>query len=279
MSRGQQYYRDQIIKGAPVNIYTATPIAMLEYPYVLGTPTERRPTSAKKSDSYIFDSGIGKDISTTEILKNARELDANYVVPKDIIGNPKETTDNIIKAINKKNNMNINIPLIYPLQSDDTTNRVEHYKILSDKLSNFGIDIEEETVAIGGIRDYSVDKQVLEAAKIRDGIGKKVDIHAFGCGSHKDWIVAIRKWPEIVDSMDTSTPQMNLNNGTVKDASMDSHSHFIPRGKNSTVLHAMQLESTMFMINYLTTDYIRDADAPTQFSSDKLKKEFNKYAN
>lgn len=61
MTRGQDYYRQQILDDAWVRVFAATNTAMFEYPYLLGNPDSCSPTLGEMCETYIMDSKIGDE--------------------------------------------------------------------------------------------------------------------------------------------------------------------------------------------------------------------------
>lgn len=271
MTKGKEYYKEKIIEGAPVKVFFATNTSMLEYPYMLGRPEESSPTLAKQADEYILDSGIeNEELTTDNIIQRAEDIGATTVVPKDKIDNPDETTNAVVDMLSKTDK-----DVLIPLQSDDNTTRSEHYFELSDKLQEIGYDIADFTVALGGIRDHSVEEQILTAKRFRENVGWEPDVHAFGCGIHHEWVVAIRKRPRIIDSLDTSTVSYTVNNGNVFDATMKMRDFELARGKNSTCLFTMQKETLMYVFNHSIGEYANENDIPTEFNSESLSEAFS----
>lgn len=273
MSKGQDYYREQIIEASPVEVYAATNTAMMEYPYTLGRPNEKSPTLAEQSEKYIMDSGIGDDsFSTSDVITAADDVGADYVVAKDVLGQPSETTDGIIDMLCENPSQDV----IIPLQSSQSMTHYDHYCELKDTLLDYGFSITDYRVAIGGIKDLSVEEQILRVLEFQWKAGL-VDAHAFGCGIHSDWVVALRRCPKLLTSIDSSSVRAYVNNGSAFDGMMNTRTHEMPRGRNSTVLTTMLRETMLYTYNYLLTDYVRETDVPTEFSSDELREKFNTF--
>lgn len=271
MTKGKQHYKNKIIEGSPVKAFFATNTALLEYPYVLGRPEYSSPTLAKQADEYILDSGIGNDdITTEDIIERGDDIGATTLVPKDNINNPTATTDAVIEMLTQTDK-----DILIPLQSDETVTHYQHYCDLSDKLQEIGEDITDFTVALGGIRDESIEDQILTAVNFRDNVGQGVDVHAFGCGIHHEWVVAIRKRPELIDSLDTSILYQTVNKGTVFDAMMEKRDYELARGRNSTCIFMMQKETSMYVFNHAISEFANENDVPTEFESETLSKVFN----
>jgi len=272
MSKGKEHYKETIIDDAPVKAFTATNTAMLEYPYVLGRPEESSPTLAAQSREYILDSGIGNDGLTNEdILSRSHDLPADSVVPKDVIDDPSTTSDAVVEMVKMADETDV----IIPLQADDETTRVDHYYSLRDKLQSFGYDITDYTIAIGGVNDAPVTTQIREAVALRTAVNGNIDIHMFGCGINREWVVAIRKWNGLIDQLDTSSVYKYVNNGSILDCEMEVRDYKMARGANSTCLYTMQRETTLYMFNHAIGPHANTKDVPTEFVDEELSELFN----
>jgi len=276
MSKGKEYYKQKIIDESPVMFFAATNTAMMEYPYILGRPEEKSPTLSEQADTYIMDSGIGSDsITDSKIIDAANSVNADIVVPKDVIGDPEQTTENIYDMVVS----NPEKTFCIPTQSTDGVTHSDHYYQLKDILSTVGVDITDHWVAVGGIKDDSVEEQILTVAEFSNTIDDSTHVHAFGCGVQNDWVVAIRRWNDILDSFDTSSVYQYVSNGTVFDSTLAKHDHKLPRGYNSTCLSAMQRETLLYMFNHMLTESIKDDDARETFESAKLAEVFDRYVS
>lgn len=274
MSKGQDYYREKIVDESPVQLFSATNTAMLEYPYALGRPDEKSPTLSKQADTYVMDSGIGdRAFDNEDVLEAAKSVNADVVIPKDALHDTKETSEAVVDMAHMVEDEDMEMWV--PTQSDDRLSRTGHYEEMSDLLSDEGFAIEDYKVAIGGIRDESVEDQILECKAMHDHVPEVQELHAFGCGFHREWVPAIRSCPDMVDSMDTSSVGMYVNNGDSMDSTMIPIPHELPRGTNSTVISVMMRERILYMFNHLVSENVRESDTVTEFSSEALSKAFN----
>lgn len=270
-SKGKEYYKQNIIEDSPVKIFTATNTAMFEYPYILGRVGSKSPTLCEQSDLYILDSGIGDDSVDNEmVFSAANDISADIVVPKDVISNTEATTEAIIDMDIRVSGTDLT--MVIPLQSDDRLTRSEHYYEIAEELNS---DIEDHIVAVGGVMNEKPSKQLIETVKVRKHIPDDQWLHAFGCGISHDWVVAMRKYPNIVDSIDTSRVQREVGNGKTIDAKMNVVDSPMPRGANSTCISSMHRERILYMVNHMIGPHSRDSDVPTEFNSAKTRKFFD----
>jgi len=267
MSRGKEHYKEKIIERSPVEVFTATNTAMFEYPYILGHPDEKSPTLSEQAEVYIMDSGVGdKEKDNDEVFEKAVDIDADCVVPKDIVGDPAATTDAVIDM--EKRIMSTDMSMIVPLQADDNCSRCEHYDVLSERLHE---PIESYRVAVGGVANEDTQTQITEALWLRDHVGGGQEIHMFGCGITHDWTVTIRRFPWLIDSLDTSRVQREVGNGKTIDGMLDVRPHPMPRGTNSTCVSAMHRERILYMFNHAIGPDARESDVPTEYNDEELK--------
>jgi hypothetical protein len=275
VTRGKEYYKNKIVEDSPVEVFTATNTAMIEYPYILGHPDEKSPTLSKQSEAYIMDSGIGdKEKNNDEVFEKAVDVDADYVVPKDVLGDTKATTEAVVDMESKV--IDTDISMIVPTQQDDRLTRNEHYNELQSELQ---APITDYRVAVGGIKDDPVHIQIAKVMELRIHVGSEQELHAFGCGITHDWVVTIRKHPELIDSLDTSRVQREVGNGKTIDGMMNVSKHPMPRGANSTCISAMHRERVLYMFNHIIGPHPRTTDVPTQFNHSGLGHLSEQYTN
>lgn len=274
MSKGKDYYRKKIIEDSPVQLFTATNTAMLEYPYVVGHPNEKSPTLSSQANMYVMDSGIGDSaFDNDDVIEAAESVNADVVVPKDVLHDTRETTAAVVDMAARVDNTDMTMWV--PTQSDGRLTRVQHYQEIADELSDMGLSIRDYRVAVGGIRDETIEDQILECVTLNSRTPEQQEIHAFGCGFHSDWVAALRHQPSLVDSIDTSSVARYVNNGSSIDGRMNASEHVMPRGTNSTVLSVMERERILYMFNHLVSDNVHSEDAIEEFESGTLSKHFS----
>jgi len=271
MSKGVEHYKSRIIAESFAKFYASDNTAMLDYPLRLGNAKKgsSSPTIAEKSD-YILDSGIGNEnVGNREVFERGKEIDADKLVPADVLNSPGETTERVVELFEMLNGDDgYSAEVIVPLQCGEGVSHADHYESLRGELSDIGVDITNHRLAVGGIKDWDFPEQLRALALVREHVGLDIDIHGFGMGADWNWLVAIRKCPWLVDSFDNSTNVKMSNNGSILNPQLERIDYRLPRGKNSTCLYSMIRESIYYMVSYLITPFVRDTDAPEKFRID-----------
>jgi len=266
MTRGLDHYLQNIVEDSFVDVYTATNTAMLEYPFVLGHVNESSPTLCDKAERFILDSTIGDEsVGNEEVYERGRDLGADWILAADVMGEPQETTNSIIELleiVSRQSSDEYDPRVVLPLQADDTMDRVTHYEQIVETASFLGYDVTDNPVAVGGIRDLHPDEQVSICRRVRANLGSEPYIHALGCGITLSWVEAIRKTPDLVDSLDTSSIAQNVINGKMLTPELEYVSFNMPRGSNSTALTTMARMWQLYLFNYLIGPHIREEDIP-----------------
>lgn len=266
MTRGKEYYKDEIIQNCPVDVVVASNTAMLEYPYRLGHVDESSSGISERSQRYIMDSKIGDGSKTNQdVLEAAERTDADWVVPCDVVGDVEKTVGKTVEMFLQWYEYDVDADIVVPLQSDDAYTRVDHFELVADKLDAIGVDVRDCPVAIGGVMEKTPYEQIQTAMDVRRGIGDDVYIHLFGGGCSLPWVVTIREYPHLIDGLDMSSIVTEVvQAGRLVTPSFDRVEFTSPRGTNSTVLTTMLREHQLYMLNYLMGPDIREEDAPSR---------------
>lgn len=271
MTKGKQFYFDRMVADSYVDIYSASGQSMSMYPLRLGRYGEASGGIAERSSSYIFDSAIDNpEVGNEEVLDRAMDVGADVVAPADTIGNPTKTTNETVKMFHLADERGFNGNVMVPLQSDHRQSYLEHYDTLKKRLGVMGVDIKDEWVAIGGIRDDTPVEQIETCMKIRDHVGDGVRLHGLGIGSNRSWVVTIQNNPSLLDSFDTAAFAQDVCNGKMRDCTVTTTQFNLPRGKNSTAIYTALMEQQVYMLNYLMGPHPRDTDVPTHPQSEEV---------
>jgi len=277
VTKGKDHYKREIVEACPVDLYAPLHTVMNDYPHRLGNPGRgcSSPTLAAKSD-YILDSRItDPEITNRDVLSRAEDLDADYIVPADTLTDRAATTGAVSQFMEMLPEYDTDAEVIIPLQHDSEEvdmgtdydrDHIEHYQNLAEVLEDHGRDIEEHKVAIGGVVHWSNTHQLEVAVDLREYCGTTQDIHGLGIGFDWHWMTVIRKVPWLFNSIDNSRSGNQIRNGKILTPEMDVMTYKNPRGKNSTVLSAMLTEHSLYMANYLMTEYCKPEDAPNDLS-------------
>lgn len=265
MTRGMDYYRNEILDGSFIDIISASNTAMMEYPLRLGRIGESSSGIASRSDRYILDSAIGDDsISNADVIDRAMDCDADWVVPCDVMQDPQKTTERIIEMFQLRDEYDTDMSILVPMQHNSETTHATHYRALSEELHRFGFSIRDEPIAVGGVKEMSPVEQARCAANLREAAGDEAYLHLLGGGFSLDWVVIVRELPWLIDGLDMSSSMQNIvKSGRLFRMDGEYVDYPSPRGKNSTVLSSMLREQQLYLLNYLMSPHIRGRDAPS----------------
>ena len=230
----------KIIASSPLDVYVASNMPY-EYPYKLVKPKNVSPSVIDSADVVMMDSGIGDDISNKGVLDKARKYDCDFVVSKDYLHEQELTTKSIRDFHYQYQNHDYSGDVLIPLQGD----HIEHYYEVG----------EPGKVLIGGIRDFSSQKQVDIVKEFRDEVGYDVYVHGLGMGMSKTFVKAIRNNPRMLDSIDCSTPEQNAINNKISDAELEQNDYITCKGKYSSVMRYRISQLMAIQLNYVMSEF------------------------
>lgn len=229
-----------IIASSPIDVYIASNMPY-DYPFKLMKPKYASTSVASSADELIMDSGIGDDISNVDVLDSALKYRCEYVVAKDYLHDQDRTTKSIRDFWYQYDRHEYDGNVLIPLQE----NHVEHYYELD----------KPDGILIGGIKEYSPNRQIEIIKNVSDKVDRNTYIHALGVGMSSKFIKFIKQNPNIIDSIDCSTPERVPINNKICDASLNQKQFITPKGKKSSVMRYRIAQLMAVEINYLMTDF------------------------
>ena len=177
------------------------------YPYKLQKPSTANERVRPTADVFIFDSGIGDEVSNREVLDTAHAHDADYVIAKDYLHDHDRTTESVreFRRLYEKHPCDA-IPMT-PLQPP----HAEHYRDLPDA----------DHYVLGGMAtdDVSFQEQRRWIRAFDEGVHDDAYVHALGVGGGSEFIREFAG-TGILDSVDCSTPELAASFGAVLDADL-----------------------------------------------------------
>jgi len=230
----------KIIDSSPLDVYVASNMPY-EYPYKLVKPKNVSPSVVDSADVVMMDSGIGDNISNKSILDKAERYGCNFVVAKDYLHEQDLTTKSIREFYYQYQKHSYSGDILIPLQGD----HIEHYYEVG----------EPNKVLIGGIRDFSSEKQVETIKDFRDEVGYEVYVHGLGMGMSQTFVKAIRNNPRLLDSVDCSTPEQNAINNKISDAELEQKHYTTCKGKHSSAMRYRISQLMAVQLNYVMSEF------------------------
>lgn len=189
-----------------VRVYVASDIPT-SYPYKLQKPSTVRYAVRDTAESFIFDSGIGNDdLDNKEVLDMAEGYDADYVIAKDYLHEPRRTTESVAEFIDYYEKSRCTATPMCPVQPD----YVQHYEDLKNH-SIKGTSITEwfDHYVLGGMStdEVSTEDQIKWINKFDSVVEDSAYVHALGVGTSMKFIQSFAG-TGVLDSVDCSTPEM-----------------------------------------------------------------------
>jgi len=216
-------YRDyelQRVDRCPIDIYVASNMPY-SYPYKLGKPEHVNERVRESSTAFIMDSGIGDDTTNADVLELAKEHDADFIIPCDELHDQEATTEAVHDFLERYDDSDVRATPLIPLQPPYD----KHHKQLPDF----------PAYCLGGIAfDYSAREQVEELRRFRRAAGPKPYAHALGVGGSMTVVRAVGNQPNLIQSVDCSTPEQAAINGCVVDAELGQRQIEIMTGTGSS---------------------------------------------
>ncbi len=232
-----------------VCIWLAGRFSRYQYPRRLANAKQVDQDIRDSALELIVDSAIGdEDVGNEFTLKKARRFNADYVLPADTVHDGDAThaaNVDMVEQASEPRDPTV-IPILQPPYD-------EQYTAYSDFYDQFAV------IALGGIRNCDPDTQIAHLEQARDLLPGKTR-HALGVGTKLKVLHRLRQDPELVDWVDTSTPERTITNGEVRDAEWDCRDELVsgftlPKGEESTTVRARFAYSMAVMMNYLLSPY------------------------
>jgi len=194
------------------------------YPYKLQKPATVNQEVRETAETFIFDSGIGDDTTTRDVLETAREYNADYVIPCDELHNQAATTEAIREFVKQFDETHPSTPML-PLQPP----HAEHYCSLPSELQDWFDVVCLGGMAIDEISDAQAIRWIESAARV---IPDSKHIHALGIGGGIEFVrrVAGRG---LIDSLDCSTPELAATFGSVLDGQLNQRQIRVGSGEDT----------------------------------------------
>lgn len=204
------FYRrlEVLLDACPIDIYAASSLKH-PWPYRLQNAVECYPASFWRSQHRIMDSAIGADLTNEDVLAEAVEKRATAVVAKDYLHDQEATTASIREFIDLHDPDEH--PRAYiPLQPPYDEHAAEVYPT-----------VERSHLAhrymLGGLANATPEERIDEMLAFRSEVGDEPVAHGLGWGLDDQLVATIREEPDLLDSVDNSTPQNALRNGRIVD--------------------------------------------------------------
>jgi len=192
----REEYLRRLVEESYLDLYlSSTDGARIYWPWRMQPTHEASKRLRNACEKYIVDSSFqDESITNKDALDKAYELDAEMCVLADVWHDKDATVDAILEGLELYDDHPFDGKTLAPLQPP-------HDECYTE-LEGQGIDV----YAVGGVKD-SGDKVRVEAAKaVREAAGPDVYIHGLGYGATDGIVRAVHENPNLLDSVDYSTP-------------------------------------------------------------------------
>ena len=181
--------------------------------------SESPETSDKESTSDAPSESIHNAEINRKLIKLTYERRPEYIIPNDsihptqafdpstdgyrtAIEDTAEIVDHFLGQINERE---FPATVIIPLQPPHAL----HYFYLRE---NYPEQVRRGHFALGGMKNFTPSDQLSCVREFRRVAGYDAYVHGFGMGASRQVILALRDNPNLLDSVDFSTPQQHANN-------------------------------------------------------------------
>jgi hypothetical protein len=212
----EQYQR---VATCPIDVYVASNMPY-SYPYKLVKPEHVTQGIVDSAETVIMDSGIGDDVTNKEVLDLAEKYDTDMVVAKDYLHDQPQTTTSIQSFLDLWDNHSCRATPLIPLQPPHH----EHYTELGGQYHYL----------LGGMAfDYETSEIIRAVEKFREVAGQHPYVHLLGVGANPRLMDFLAHNPDMVQSIDCSTPEQCAINSNIYDVTLRQQDYQIRTGEGS----------------------------------------------
>lgn len=209
------------VDACPIDVYVASNMPY-EYPYKLVKPAHVSQGIVDSCETLIMDSGIGDDsVSNTDVLDLANKYDADMVVAKDYLHDQDRTTVSVKDFLREWQYHDCRATPLIPLQPPHH----EHYRELEGQYHYL----------LGGMAFGWDTRRIIDAVRsFRERIGYGPYVHLLGVGANQKLMDFLARNPDMVQSIDCSTPEQCAINSNIYDVTLKQRDYQIRTGEGST---------------------------------------------
>lgn len=196
----REEYLRRLVDEAYVDLYlSAVDGARVYWPWRMQPVHEASERHRNACEKYIVDSSFkDESITNEDVLDCAEAMNAEAAVLADVYQDKDATVDAILDGLELADDHHYDGDLMVPLQAP-------HVECWED------LEGQAEMYAIGGVKDASDDKKIHAAKGVRAAAGPDLHLHGLGFGVTDRLVDAVRGHPDLLDSVDYSTPVQSAN--------------------------------------------------------------------
>jgi len=192
----REEYLRRLVDAAYVDLYlSAVDGKRIYWPWRMQAPKDATEGYRNSCEQYVIDSDPqDDDVTTRDVLDTAAELDAEVASLADVYQDKDATVESLLDGLALADDHRFDGTLLLPLQSPVD----ECWREIGEPT--------DEWRGIGSLKDASDHARVQAAKRFRDAAGYCVHLHGFGWGPTDGLASEIRPRPDLLDSVDYSTP-------------------------------------------------------------------------
>jgi len=198
-------YLRRLVDESHIELYlSANDGKRIYWPWRMQPPKEATQGYRNACEKYIIDSDpLDDTVTATDVLDTAHKLNAEVASLQDVYQDKDATVDSLLKGLEIADSHAFDGELLLPLQDP----YVECYKELGEP--------RDGLIGIGGLKDGTTHERLAAVEELRSYVGNDVWIHGFGWGPTDHLSREIRRKPNLLDSVDYSSPMQNLSTDTL----------------------------------------------------------------
>lgn len=188
-------YLRRLVDDAFIELYlSSVDGARIYWPWRMQIPKDASPKYRDACEKYIIDSDFADEsVTNKDVLDCAFRVNAEVATLADVYQDKDKTIDAILKGVELYDDHPFDGDLLIPLQRPYE----ECYESLSDVGTYYGL---------GGIKDESMAKKLEYIKDFRESVGPEPHLHGFGMGVSDQLARSLHDNPELIDSVDYTTP-------------------------------------------------------------------------
>jgi hypothetical protein len=191
----EEYFR-RLVDAAHVELFlSGNDGARMYWPWRMQPPKESAPSYRNACEVYAIDSDpLDDDVTTADVLHEAVRLDAEIASLQDVYHDMDATADSLLEGLGIADSHAFDGSLMLPLQEP----YIDCWKEIGEPTKHI--------IGLGGLKDGSAAARIQAAEEFSSAAGTDIHLHGFGWGPRGDLGAWIRNHPDVLDSLDYSTP-------------------------------------------------------------------------
>lgn len=192
---GQTERIEDILEKCPLDIYLCgTDRGMTPWPYRMRRLDKTTQNLVRNFERFIVDSAVqNPELTSKDALDKAVEVGAGRVVLEDVMRDMEKTVELVLNGLEVADSHRFDGEVIVPLQPP--------YEACYRELEG-----QADTYALGGMSNDPGLTRLEYARNVREIAGQEINLHGLGWGVEDTLISAVREDPDLLDSIDMSTP-------------------------------------------------------------------------